>query len=341
MKAASLGALFRAEVVGDPEVDIDSLVSLDQMRRGGLSYYGDPKYAGSLQAAAGGVVLTRSDLMIRNLPLTYLLVEDPKACFIQVAQTMRSPFPWKGISPLAVVDPSAHIHPTAAVGPHAVIGPDVQIGRGSVIFPFAFIGAGVQLGEDCEIQPHVCIMGGVRVGNRVRVFAGSVLGSDGFGLHRTGSTGSYLEVPQLGNVVIEDDVRLGAHTSINRATLATTHIHQGVKMDDKVHVGHNCIVKQDSVLCAQVGLGGSVVLERDVVLGGQVGLGHGVQIGEGARLGGQSGTSTNLPGGQTYFFTPATPVRDFARIFKALRKLPELVERVRKLEGKKGGEADA
>jgi UDP-3-O-[3-hydroxymyristoyl] glucosamine N-acyltransferase len=339
--AAAVGAFFSAEILGDPEAAVSRLGALNGASAGTLTFFANPKYADQLNGLSGAVVLTRADLVRPDLPVTFLLVQDPQASFAKVAKHFRPAFPWSGISPLAVVSPSAEIHLTAHIAPYACIGDGAKIGAGSFVYPFAYVGRAVVLGQDCELHPRCTLYDGVRLGNRVKVFSGAVLGSDGFGFFQETPKGPYVEMPQIGNVVIDDDVRIGANSTVDRATLGETRVRRGVKVDNLVHVGHNSDVGEDCILCAQVGLGGSGILENDVVLGGQVGLGHGVKVGSGARMGGQSGSTTNVPGAETYFFTPATPIRDFARIFRGLRKLPELLNRVRELEKRLGEKSDA
>lgn len=334
--AGALGALFGAEVLGDPEAPVSRLSSLESANSGALSFFANPKYGDQLAAAAGAVVFTRSELVRPEAGVTFLLVADPQASFAAVARSFRPSFPWSGIDPTAVVSPTAQIHPAAQVGPYACIGDGAQIGAGTLIYPYVYVGQGVTIGENCEIYPRVTLCDGVRLGNRVKAFPGAVVGSEGFGFFRRGDKGPYEDMPQIGIVVIEDDVRIGAGSAIDRATLSQTRIGRGTKIDNLVHVGHNSNVGEDCILCAQVGLGGSGVLENDVALGGQVGLGHGVHVGTGARMGGQSGSTTNVPGNETYFFTPATPVREFGRLWRQLKKLPELVSRVRELEKRLG-----
>jgi UDP-3-O-[3-hydroxymyristoyl] glucosamine N-acyltransferase len=178
----------------------------------------------------------------------------------------------------------------------------------------------------------------VRLADRVRVFTGTVIGSEGFGIFDApDGSGRRDEMPQIGSVVIEADVRIGANCTIDRGTLGETRVGRGCKIDDQVHIGHNCVIGANSILCAQVGLGGSVTLEENVILAGQVGIGHGVHIGKNARMGGQAGSTTNVRGDETYFATPAVPIRDFARIFKNWRRLPEIWARLKAIEAKLDG----
>jgi UDP-3-O-[3-hydroxymyristoyl] glucosamine N-acyltransferase len=193
---------------------------------------------------------------------------------------------------------------------------------------------------DCELFPGCVVWDGTIIGDRVCILSGTVIGGPGFGFSHDGH--QYRAIAQNGIVVIENDVRIGANCTIDRATVSVTRIGSGTKLDNLVHIAHNCIVGKNCILCAQVGLGGSTVLEDDVILGGQVGLGDHVTVGRGAKMGGQSGSSTNVRGGESYFLTPALPIKEVYRVVKAWRRLPELFVRVRKLErGKNASSSDS
>jgi UDP-3-O-[3-hydroxymyristoyl] glucosamine N-acyltransferase len=216
-----------------------------------------------------------------------------------------------------------------------------MIGAGTVLYPYVFVGSQVEVGQNCMIYPNVSLLEKVKIGNRVKIFPGAVLGADGFGLmtRETAGEGSVSEMPQIGNVVIEDDVRIGANSTIDRGTLGETRIGKGSKLDDQVHIGHNSKIGKNCILCGQVGLSGSVVVEDNVVMGGQVGVSDHMKIGKGARIGGQAGVGTDLEGGEEYFGSPALPMKLSLRILRQFKRLPELVERIRALEevlGKKG-----
>ena len=208
--AAEVGALFGAEILGDPQAAVSRLGALGDAASGTLTFFANPKYADQLNGLRDAVVITRADLARPELPLTFVLVPDPQASFAQVANRFRPAFPWTGISPLAVVSPKARVHATAHVAPYACIGDDAEIGPRSLVYPYAYVGRAVVLGEDCELHPRCTLYDGVRLGNRVKVFSGAVLGSDGFGFFQETPKGPYVAMPQIGGVVIEDDVRIGA-----------------------------------------------------------------------------------------------------------------------------------
>jgi UDP-3-O-[3-hydroxymyristoyl] glucosamine N-acyltransferase len=258
------------------------------------------------------------------------LVSDPKRVFAEIAKNFLPKNPWVGISPQAVIHPSAKLGANVNVGPFAVVCEGAEIGSGTTLYPHTYVGPQVRVGENCELHPFVTLLQSVSVGNRVRILTGAVLGSDGFGFLE-GPEG-FSMMPQLGSVVIEDNVRIGAKCTIDRGTLGETRVKRGTVIDDQVHIGHNCIVGERNALCAQVGLAGSTTLENNVLLAGQVGLAGHLTVGEGARMAGQSGSSSNLAGGKTYLSSPAVPIEDAIKVFRASRKLPDLMERLRKLE---------
>jgi UDP-3-O-[3-hydroxymyristoyl] glucosamine N-acyltransferase len=223
-----------------------------------------------------------------------------------------------------VVHSSARLAERVIVGEHAVIAADAEIGQGTRIDAGCVVGRGVKIGEYCLIYPQVTIYAGTTLGEWVTVHAGAVLGSDGFGYVRDPESGRYEQFPQVGRLVIEDDVEIGANTTIDRGALDETRIGRGTKIDNLVHIGHNCRLGQNVVIAAQTGLSGSIVIENDVVLGGQVGIGEHARIEEGVMLGGQGGVLPNkvLRGkGVAFWGTPAQPVRKYLKQLAALARL--------------------
>lgn len=337
--AVRLAAHLNATLLGDPEALIERVSSVQNSERGAMCYVADKKAQSFLKSlTAGVVVLTKKEWVKEDLPVTYVLVSEPKAAFAELAKAFAPINQWNGISEKAVIHPKAQVSPLAHIGPFSIVCEGAKIGPHTVVYPNVYIGPGVEVGEFCEVHPQVVLLAKVTLGNRVRVLAGSVLGSEGFGLIE-GSSG-HREMPQVGAVVIEDDVRIGAKCTIDRGTLGETRVGRGSKLDDQVHVGHNCVIGNNVILCAQVGLAGSSVLEDGVVLAGQVGVGDHIRIGQGARVGGQTGVTRNLPGGDTYFSTPAVPLRQALRTHVLVRDLPDLVERIKQLEKEFNGHPD-
>jgi UDP-3-O-[3-hydroxymyristoyl] glucosamine N-acyltransferase len=279
----------------------------------------------ALQCGAGAVIAAEFAAGASGKPL--LISRHPKLTFARAARMLREGNHGGrrgGVHETAVVHASARVAAGVVVEERAVVGEDAEIGEGTRIGAGCVIGRGVKIGRECEIYPQVTIYAGSTLGDRVIVHAGAVLGSDGFGYVRDSKTGRYEKFPQVGILVIEDDVEIGANTTIDRGALDETRIGRGTKIDNLVHIGHNCRLGENVVIAAQTGLSGSIVIENDVVLGGQVGIGEHARIEEGVMLGGQGGVLPNkvLRGkGVAFWGTPAQPVRQYLKQLAALARL--------------------
>lgn len=332
--AGELARRLGGKLVGDENAHVEKLSPLSAADRGSLSFLSSAKHADGLGNVRDAVVFTREGLERTDLPVTFILVSDPQLAFAKVAGQFKARSPWQGISPQAAIHPEASLAENVTVGPFAVVSRGARVGRGSVVFAHAYVGAEASVGENCEIHPFAMIGDRVVLGDRVKIFSATVLGSDGFGFFS--ADGLHREMPQVGTVIIEDDVRIGAHCTVDRGTIGETRVGKGSKLDDHVHVGHNCRIGKNVILCGQVGLSGSVVLEDDVIMGGQVGVAHAVTIGKGAKLGGQTGVGTNLAAGESYAGSPAITLKEHHRILRYFRRLPALWDRVKRLEEEKG-----
>ena len=250
---------------------------------------------------------------------------QPRLAFARAAQLLYAPpILSSGIHGSAVVHSSARLGKDVSVAEQAVIGPGAEIGERSRIGAGCVIGANVHIGQDCRLFPNVTVYDRTRLGDRVTVHGGAVLGSDGFGYARDSDTGRYEKFPQIGHLEIEDDVEIGANATIDRGALEVTRVGRGAKIDNLVHIGHNCQIGENVVIAAQAGLSGSIVVEKDVILGGQVGIGEHARIEEGVMLGGQGGVLPNkiLRGkGIAFWGTPARPLREYLRQLATLARL--------------------
>lgn len=313
-----------ARTLGDGEVWISGVASLEAARAGDLVFVADEKYlARALQSSAGAVIAGEFAAGATGKPL--LIGQHPKLLFARAARFLADESEVEsGVAASAVVHSSAKLGAGVVVGERAVIAEGVEIGEGTRIGAGCAIGRRVNIGRGCEIYPNVTIYAGATLADRVLVHAGAVLGSDGFGYVRDPKSGGYEKFPQVGKLVIEDDVEIGANTTIDRGALDETRIGRGTKIDNLVHIGHNCKIGENVVIAAQTGLSGSIVIENNVVLGGQVGIGEHARIEEGVMLGGQGGVLPNkiLRGkGVVFWGTPAQPVREYLKQLAALARL--------------------
>jgi UDP-3-O-[3-hydroxymyristoyl] glucosamine N-acyltransferase len=235
-----------------------------------------------------------------------------------------------GIDPAAMVAPDARVAPGAAIGALAVVESGAVIGSGTRVYPLVYVGAGAEIGEACILYPHVTVRDGVRLGHRVIVHAGAVIGADGFGYVFDGRR--HRKIPHVGGVRIEDDVEIGANTTIDRAGFGDTVIRQGTKVDNLVQIGHNVEIGEHAMLVAQVGIAGSSRIGRGVMLGGQVGIADHVTVGDGVMVGAQSGIHADIPAGDKVLGTPARPLTQTKRILLVEGQLPDLARRLRRLE---------
>lgn len=317
---------LEARLIGDGSVEIDGVSSLESASPSHLVFVDDEKHlAGALQSRAGAIIAGEFASALKgDFPL--LISDHPKLAFARAARMLGSDDGRQqgSIHPSAVVEASAVLGTGVRIEARAVIGEGAKIRDGARIGAGSVIGAGVTIGSQCEIYPNVTIYPGTTVGDRVMIHAGAVLGSDGFGYVRDRKTGHYEKFPQVGRLVIEDDVEIGANATVDRGALDETRIRRGTKIDNLVHIGHNCDLGEDVVIAAQTGLSGSILIENGVVLGGQVGIGEHARIGEGVMLGGQGGVLPNkiLRGrGVAFWGTPAQPLRQYLKQLATLARL--------------------
>jgi UDP-3-O-[3-hydroxymyristoyl] glucosamine N-acyltransferase len=311
--------------LGNAAVDLTGVSDIQSAAPGDLVFVEDEKNLRlALESCASAVVAGEFAAgETRTKPL--LIASQPRLAFARAAQVLSAAAQRKpGVHSSAVVDPTAHLGANAAVEERVVIAERVTIGDATRIGAGSVIGAGVSMGHDCTLYPNVTVYPGTRIGNHVIIHAGAVLGSDGFGYVRDKTTGRYEKFPQIGRLQIEDHVEIGANTTIDRGALEVTRIGRGTKVDNLVHIGHNCQIGEDVVIAAQTGFSGSIVVGNNVVLGGQVGIGEHARIGEGVMLGGQGGVLPKkiLRGkGVVFWGTPAQPLRAYLKQLAALARL--------------------
>lgn len=314
-----------ARVVGDGRAELTGVASISNAAQGDLVFVEDKKHLDSALQSKAVAVIAGEFAANTGAAKALLIAPHPKLAFVRAARFLYgSNNHAPGIHRSSVVHESARLGKDVAIDARAVIHENVNIGGSTWIGSGAVIGAGVGIGEDCEIYPNVTIYCGTQIGNRVIVHAGAVLGSDGFGYVRDSANERYEKFPQIGRLVIEDDVEIGANSTIDRGALETTRIGHGTKIDNLVHIGHNCQIGDDVIIAAQAGFSGSIVIEDNVVIGGQVGVGEHARLTEGVMLGGQAGVLPNkvLRGkGVAFWGTPAKPLREYLKSLASLARL--------------------
>jgi UDP-3-O-[3-hydroxymyristoyl] glucosamine N-acyltransferase len=333
--ATELAEAIGAVPDGDATLEIRSVASPERAGPHDLIYMESAKHVD--RAIASAALCVVAPLGISMPGKTVLRSAAPKVSFAKAAALLceRPPIAL-GIHPTAIVAALALVNPGASIGPFAVIGEDAHVGSGTQIGAHSVIGAGCWIGENCRIHPRVTLYAGVRIGNRVEIHSGAVLGADGFGYAY--GEGRQWKFPQMGIVEISDDVEIGANATIDRGSLDDTRIAEGVKLDNLVHVGHNVKIGAHSVIAAQTGISGSSILGHHVVVGGQVGIADHCKLEDGSIAGAQAGipTGKTIRSGDTVWGTPARPLKKFKEQYAWYARLPELAERIKKLEVKLG-----
>lgn len=323
---------------------VRGIASLSLAEAGDLSFLGNAKYRAEVAATRASVVLLPPDYPGQPAPnQLFLLVANPSVGLAQLcARVERSlwPQPAPGIHPSAVVDPAAVVAPSATIGPLCVVEAGALIGPRTYLQGQVWVGRAAHVGEDCWLMPGARVTAECVIKNRVRLQSGVVIGSDGFGYEFV--AGRHEKIPQVGNVVLHDDVEVGAGSTIDRARFSSTVVGEGTKIDNLVQIAHNVIIGKHCIVCAQTGISGSTTLEDYVVLGGQVGIVGHITVGKGARVGAKSGINESLPAGAYVRGNPARPFMLEQRLTILRQRLPELFQRVRALEtvaGLKAGSA--
>lgn len=322
---------FPVEIDGDPQLDVTAVNTLQDAGPGEISFLANPRYRPLLASTGASAVILKPGETTRA-GMSALHCFDPygaiTATMVELHGYRRHPR-W-GVSAQTSISETARIGEDANIGPYVTICDGASVGRGANIYPGCFVGENVEIGDDVTLYPNVTVYDRVRIGDRVTVHAGSVIGHDGLGYAPVDRR--WLKIPQLGRVVIEDDVEMGACCAIDCATLGETRIGRGTKISDAVVIGHGTRVGRDSIFVAQVGIAGSVEIGEHVTLMGQVGVAGHLSIGDDATVLAKSGVSSSIEPGETYFGLPAERSRAFHRQRSLMKGLPELNRRVRELE---------
>jgi len=333
LKLSEIAQQLGCRLEGDGSVDIQRVAGIEQAGTGDLTFVANRKYWHQLATTrASAVIVHESDRLDPAPRFGLLRSQQPYLSFAQAIRLFAAPaVPAKGIDRLAAVAADAVIGADASIGPFVVIGPGASVGARAIIYPNVVIGAGARLGDDCVLHAGVSIRDRVVVGNRVTMLDGAVIGSDGFGFVRQ-PDGTHLKIPQLAGVVIEDDVEIGANTTIDRPAVGETRIGAGTKIDNQVQVAHGVRIGRRSLLASQVGIAGSTVIGDDVTLAGQVGVNGHITIGSGAVASGKTGVTRNVEQGAFISGYPGMPNLEWRKAQVLVRHLPELKKRVDELE---------
>ncbi len=329
LTAEDLAKRLNGTLHGDPSRRIGDVAPLDQAGPDALSWVGTPAHLSQAVESKAGVLL----LPERCEPLadrTVIMVVDPDAAMCEVLELLAPP-PERvppGVHPTATVAPSANVR-GAAIGSSAYVGASARVGAGTQVHPGVYVGAHATIGRDCVLWPNVIVRERVMVGDRVVIHPNATIGADGFSYILR--DGKHRKVPQIGTVTIEDDVEIGANTSIDRARSGTTRIRRGTKIDNQVQIGHNCDIGEDCIIIALCGLGGSVALGHHVVLAGQAGISDHQKVGNRVTVAGKAGVANTIPDGQVVRGSPAIEGRRYLREQAALRKLPEALKKLKAL----------
>ncbi len=322
--AKQIAEFIGGRIEGREDAVVNAFAKIEEGRPGAISFLSNPKYTHFLYETQSTIVLVNDDLELdQEVKTTLIRVKNAYEAVAKLLQLYESMKPKKtGIDPLASIAATAKIGKDVYIGPFAVIGEGTVIGDGCQIFPHVVIGEHVQVGNGCLFYANVTIYHDCRIGNHVTIHAGTVIGADGFGF--APNVEGYEKIPQIGIVIIEDDVEIGANTCVDRSTMGQTVLHKGVKLDNLIQVAHNCEIGENTVMSAQVGLAGSTKVGSWCMFGGQVGLAGHITIGDHVNLGAQSGVPSSIESNQTLIGTPPMEPTPYFKSQAIFRRLPDM-----------------
>ncbi len=332
ISAQQLAALVGGTVDGNANVVINNYAKIEEATPGCLTFLANPKYTHFIYTTQASAVLVRSDFEPEHpVSATLIRVADPYATLAQLLNLVQSQQPSKhGVEQPSFVAPDVVVPDDAYVGAFAYIGNGVKMGKNVKIYPQVYVGDGVTLGDDVILYPGVKVYHGCKIGNRCILQAGAVVGGDGFGFAPQ-PDGSYNKIAQIGIVILEDDVEIGANTTIDRATMGATVVHRGVKLDNLIQVAHNVEIGENTVMAAQVGIAGSTKIGSGNTIGGQVGFAGHITVGDNNGIGAQSGIPGNMGSNQRVIGSPAVNAIDFARQVAHMKRLAEMAREIKAL----------
>lgn len=330
--AEQIATVLKGTVEGDPSVKVNNFSRIEEGKPGTLTFLANPKYIHHIYSTKASIVLVNDDFKPEQpVQATLIRCANAYAALAVLLDLVEKTKPQKiGVEPMSYISDSASVGTDVYVGGFAYIADNAQVGNNVKIYPQSYIGDDVKIGDNTIIYPGVKIYSGCVIGNNCIIHAGAVIGSDGFGF--APENGVYKKIPQMGIVIIEDDVEIGANTTVDRAVMDATIIRKGVKLDNLIQIAHNVEVGENTVMAAQVGVSGSTKIGKQCMFGGQVGLGGHITIGDNANIGAQSGIISNIEPNAKILGAPAIPVRDFFRSSVIFPKLPEMYRQIAQLQ---------
>lgn len=333
-KASQIAEIVKGDIVGDPDAAVRSFSKIEEAGPGDITFLANPKYTHFIHSTSASVVLVRRDFPVTDdIKPTLIKVDDPYSTLstlLEFAAAAICPHP-SGIEQPSFIAEKVDLPDGIYIGAFAYIGSGAKIGKGVKIYPQAYIGPGVEIGAGTIVYPGAKIYHGCRIGSRCIIHAGAVIGADGFGFAPL-SDGTYHKIPQIGIVIIEDDVEIGANTTVDRATMGATVVERGTKLDNLIQAAHNTHIGHDTVIAAQAGIAGSTKVGSNCMIGGQVGFAGHINIGNNVQIGAQSGVPNDVADGERIMGYPAVPSKDFLRQAVHVKRLGDLYRRVEALE---------
>ena len=331
--AAQIAGILEGEVVGNPDAEVFKLSKIEEGTEGSLTFLANPKYINYIYSTQASVTIVNNTFEPeQEITTTLIKVEDAYKSFSKLLEYYNQVKLMKsGIEQPSVISDGVTYGSDLYLGSFCYVGKNVTIGNNVKIYPNSFIGDNVTIGDDCVFFAGVRIYSETVIGNRCTIHSGTIIGSDGFGFAPQ-EDGSYVKVPQIGNVIIEDDVEIGACTTVDRATLGSTIIRKGVKLDNHIQVAHNVEIGENTVIAAQTGIAGTTKIGKNCLIGGQVGFAGHLTIGDGVKIQAQSGIGKNLEAGEVVQGSPAFNYGDFAKAFVHFRNLPKIVSDLEELK---------
>ena len=330
--AKQIAEYVGGKVEGDELASVNTFAKIEEGKKGAISFLSNMKYLHYIYDTESSIVLINEDVKLeKETKATLIRVKDAYECVAKLLQLYASMKPKKvGIDSLAFIHPSAKVGKDCYIGPFVAIGPDVVIGDGCVLHPHVTIGEKASVGDNTEIYSNAVVYHHCKIGNNCVLHAGCVIGADGFGFAPNNEC--YDKIPQIGNVIIEDNVEIGANTCVDRSTMGSTIIHKGVKLDNLVQVAHNCEIGENTVMSAQVGIAGSTKVGSWCMFGGQVGIAGHITIGDKTFLGAQSGVPGKIKGNETLIGTPPMEPKSYFKSQAIFRRLPEIYKQLNELQ---------